>query len=107
LPFIAILSGWVTAEVGRQPWVVYGVLRTADALTPFLSAQTVLVSLAVYGTVYTFIFTFGTYYIYRLLRTGPVGSLGLPPIGAVPNRPMSVIDEQRAMPTSRHLPAGE
>jgi cytochrome d ubiquinol oxidase subunit I len=107
LPFIAILSGWVTAEVGRQPWVVYGVLRTADGVTPFLSAQTVMVSLAVYCVVYTFIFTFGTYYIYRLLRTGPVGSLGAPPIGAVPNRPMSVINEQRATPTSRHVPAGE
>jgi cytochrome d ubiquinol oxidase subunit I len=107
LPFIAILSGWVTAEVGRQPWVVYGVLRTADAMTPFLAAQTVLVSLIVYCIVYTFIFAFGTYYIYRLLRTGPVGSLGMPPIGAVPNRPMSVINEQPATPTSRHLPAGE
>jgi cytochrome d ubiquinol oxidase subunit I len=106
LPFIAILSGWVTAEVGRQPWVVYGVLRTADAVTPFLAAQTVLVSLAVYCIVYTFIFTFGIYYIYRLLRTGPVGSLGLPPIGAVPNRPMSVVNEQSATPTSHHAPAG-
>jgi cytochrome d ubiquinol oxidase subunit I len=36
LPFIAILTGWYTAEVGRQPWVVYGVLRTAEAMTPFL-----------------------------------------------------------------------
>src|SRR5215469_12676211 len=39
LPFIAILSGWVTAEVGRQPWVVYGLLRTADAMTPFLTSR--------------------------------------------------------------------
>jgi cytochrome bd-type quinol oxidase subunit 1 len=39
LPFIAILTGWHTAEVGRQPWVVYGVLRTADAMTPFLTAR--------------------------------------------------------------------
>jgi len=39
LPFIAVLTGWYTAEVGRQPWVVYGVLRTADAVTPFLTAR--------------------------------------------------------------------
>src|SRR5712671_6895496 len=39
LPFIAILTGWFTAEVGRQPWTVYGVLRTADSLTPFLTAR--------------------------------------------------------------------
>src|ERR1700737_4671692 len=38
LPFVAILTGWYTAEVGRQPWVVYGALRTADAVTPFLTA---------------------------------------------------------------------
>jgi cytochrome d ubiquinol oxidase subunit I len=107
LPYIAILSGWVTAEVGRQPWVVYGVLRTADAVTPFLTAQTALVSLVVYCVVYTFIFAFGTYYIYRLLRTGPEGRLILPPTAAVPNRPMSVVDEHRLTPAARHLPAGE
>ena len=39
LPLIAILTGWYTAEVGRQPWTVYGVLRTADAVTPFLTAR--------------------------------------------------------------------
>ena len=92
LPFIAILTGWFTAEVGRQPWVVYGVLRTADALTPFLTARTAAISLVVFCSVYSFIFAFGIYYIYRLLRAGPVGLLGLPPIAAVPNRPMSVAD---------------
>src|SRR5262249_50004147 len=38
-PFVAILTGWFTAEVGRQPWVVYGVLRTANAMTPFLTPR--------------------------------------------------------------------
>jgi len=107
LPFIAILSGWVTAEVGRQPWVVYGVLRTADAMTPFLTARTVAVSLAVYCVVYSFIFAFGTYYIYRLLRAGPVESLVRPPAAAVPNRPMSVVEEHHLTPTAHHVPAGE
>ncbi len=107
LPHIAILSGWVTAEVGRQPWVVYGVLRTADAMTPFLTARTAAVSLAVYCLVYSFIFAFGTYYIYRLLRAGPEGRLVLPPAAAVPNRPMSVVDEHHLTPTAHHVPAGE
>jgi cytochrome d ubiquinol oxidase subunit I len=108
LPFISILSGWVTAEVGRQPWVVYGVLRTADALTPFLTARTVEISLAVYCVVYSFVFAFGTYYIYRLLRAGPVGSLVRPPATAVPNRPMSVVEEHHLTPTASHqVPAGE
>ena len=106
LPFIAILTGWFTAEVGRQPWVVYGVLRTADAMTPFLTAQAVTVSLVVFCAVYVFIFSFGTFYIYRLLRAGPVGSLVLPPTAAVPNRPMSVVDARPTRGLGHHV-AGE
>jgi cytochrome bd ubiquinol oxidase subunit I len=106
LPFIAILTGWITAEVGRQPWVVYGVLRTAEAVTPFLTARTAAVSLAVYCVVYSFIFAFGTYYIYRLLREGPAGRLVVPPVTAVPNRPMSVVHEHQLTPP-RHVAAGE
>ena len=104
LPYIAILTGWYTAEVGRQPWAIYGVLRTADAMTPFLTAPAALVSLLVFCTVYAFIFIFGVFYIYKLLRAGPVGPLILPPAGAVPNRPMSVINDPIG---SRQLPAGE
>jgi cytochrome d ubiquinol oxidase subunit I len=105
LPFVAILTGWFTAEVGRQPWTVYGVLRTADAMTPFLSAQTAAISLVVFCAVYSFIFAFGVFYIYRLLRTGPAGQLVLPPRVAMPNRPMSVVDGHGA--AVRHAPAGE
>src|SRR5262245_64267208 len=50
--FIAILCGWFTAEVGRQPWVVYGLLRTVDAVTPSLRTGDVLVSLVGYVLVY-------------------------------------------------------
>ena len=107
LPFIAILSGWVTAEVGRQPWVVYGLLRTADAMTPFLTSRAAATSLAVYCVVYSLIFAFGIFYIYRLLRAGPEGRLVLPPAAAVPNRPMSVVDEDRLTPAAHHVPAGE
>ncbi len=91
LPFIAILTGWFTAEVGRQPWVVYRVLRTADAVTPFLTAREATISLAVFCTIYTLIFAFGIFYIYRLLHAGPVGHLIEPAIAAVPNRPMSLV----------------
>jgi cytochrome d ubiquinol oxidase subunit I len=101
LPFIAILTGWYTAEVGRQPWVVYGVLRTADAMTPFLTAGAALVSLLVFCAVYAFIFIFGVFYIYQILRAGPVGPLIQPPAEAVPNRPMSVVTG------SHQLTAGE
>jgi cytochrome bd ubiquinol oxidase subunit I len=107
LPFVAILTGWYTAEVGRQPWTVYGVLRTAQSLTPFLTTRQVTISLVVFCVVYSFIFAFGTYYIYRLLRAGPEGRLVLPPAAAIPNRPMSVVDEHRLTPAARHVAAGE
>ena len=70
-PSVAIIAGWYTAEVGRQPWVVYGLLRTADAHTPTLTTSDVLTSLIGYVVVYAVIYSFGLYYIYHLLRDGP------------------------------------
>jgi cytochrome d ubiquinol oxidase subunit I len=69
--FVAVLAGWFTAEVGRQPWVVYGLLRTKDAVSPSLTTADVLFSLIAYIAVYVTIYSFGFYYIYRLLRDGP------------------------------------
>ncbi|WP_426418947.1 cytochrome ubiquinol oxidase subunit I [Bradyrhizobium genosp. A] len=106
LPFIATLTGWFTAEVGRQPWVVYGVVRTADAITPFLTTPVALTSLIIFCALYTFIFAFGIYYIYRLLRAGPVGFGTLPPSGTIPSPPLSVDDELDTAGVL-HLPAGE
>ena len=100
LPFIAIITGWFTAEVGRQPWVVYGVLRTADAMTPFLTIRQATISLVIFCAVYAFIFLFGTFYIYRLIRNGPVRKLFETPHLAVPNRPMSLADEEPIQPPS-------
>jgi cytochrome d ubiquinol oxidase subunit I len=68
-------------------------LRTADAVTPFLTARAATVSLVSFCAVYAFIFLFGTFYIYRLIRTGPVGELFAAPRIAVPNRPMSLANE--------------
>jgi hypothetical protein len=60
-----------------------------------------LSSLIVFCSVYTFIFAFGVVYIYRLLRTGPTGGLVVPAPGAVPQRPLSIVDEplERPVPT--------
>jgi cytochrome d ubiquinol oxidase subunit I len=98
LPFIATLTGWFTAETGRQPWTVYGVLRTADAVTPFLTTREATISLVAFCVVYTLIFAFGILYIYQLLRAGPIGNLALPPLAASPNRPMSVVGPPMAVP---------
>jgi cytochrome d ubiquinol oxidase subunit I len=72
LGFAAVIAGWVTTEVGRQPWVVYGLMRTRDAVTPSLAGADVLVSLAVYVAAYVAIFGAGGYFLVRLLRAGPV-----------------------------------
>ena len=79
--FVAVLAGWFTAEVGRQPWVVWGLLRTADALTPTLTGAQVLATLVGYVIVYSFIFVFGARYIYRLLREGPTAADATPATG--------------------------
>ena len=90
LGFIATLTGWFTAEVGRQPWVVYGVLRTADAATPFLTSREVAFSLILFAVVYLFIFLAGTVYIYRLLRAGPAKTPIVIAGDTNPKRPMSL-----------------
>jgi cytochrome d ubiquinol oxidase subunit I len=70
LGFIAVLAGWFTAEVGRQPWTVYGVLRTADAVSP-VPGGSVLTSLILFVLVYGIVFGAGLYYIAQLVRRGP------------------------------------
>jgi cytochrome d ubiquinol oxidase subunit I len=67
---IAILAGWVTTEVGRQPYVVYGLMRTAEARSP-IATPGVAGSLAAFAVVYFVVFGFGIYYVLRLIAAGP------------------------------------
>ena len=60
LGFIAVLAGWTTTEVGRQPWTVYGLLRTADSVSPSLTGADVLISLVGYIVVYLIMFPAGS-----------------------------------------------
>ena len=69
--FVAVLAGWMVTEVGRQPWVVYGVLRTRDAVSPVIASQ-VATSLLAYVVVYSIVFTAGALFILRLMAEGPV-----------------------------------
>ena len=68
--FIAVLSGWITTEVGRQPYTVYGVLRTIDSASP-LDAPAVAISLAIFAVVYFIVFGAGLFYILRLMASPP------------------------------------
>jgi len=87
LGFIAILAGWMVTEIGRQPWVVHGVLRTAEATSPVLTS-TVAISLALFVLVYCVVFGMGVLYIRRLLQKGPTPAAHGPD-GALPSRPLA------------------
>ena len=91
LGFIAVIAGWVTTEVGRQPWVVYGLLRTRDAVTPSLAASDVAASLLVYVLAYVLIFGAGLLFMARLVRRGFEPGAGREPQAPVATaaRPLS------------------
>ena len=65
--FVAVLAGWITTEVGRQPFTVYGLLRTSDSLAP-VEAPAVAASLTAFIIVYFFVFGAGTFYILRMMN---------------------------------------
>ena len=69
--FVALLTGWWVAEVGRQPWVVQGLMRTSQAASP-LPAGSVLASLVTFVVVYIGIFGAGLWYLFKLFRDGPL-----------------------------------
>jgi cytochrome d ubiquinol oxidase subunit I len=68
--FIAVIAGWVTTEVGRQPFLVYGLLRTADARSP-VAAPAVAASLLAFVVVYFAVFGVGIWYMLRLMGKPP------------------------------------
>ncbi len=69
--FVAVLAGWITTEVGRQPWTVYGLLRTADSVAASHSAATVATSLLAFVVVYFALFGAGVFYLLRLMAAPP------------------------------------
>jgi cytochrome d ubiquinol oxidase subunit I len=68
--FIAVLAGWFVTEIGRQPYIVYGLLKTAEAVSP-VSAGPIAISLLAFIVVYVFVFGAGSYYILKLIVKGP------------------------------------
>ncbi|MBN3852189.1 cytochrome ubiquinol oxidase subunit I [Paraburkholderia sp. Ac-20340] len=67
---VALLAGWITTEVGRQPWTVYGVVRTIDSVSP-IGAQQAGVSLLIFVIVYFLVFGTGVYYMLKMMSKGP------------------------------------
>jgi cytochrome d ubiquinol oxidase subunit I len=95
--FVAVIAGWTTAEVGRQPWVVYGVMRTARALSP-ISTQEVQASLIGFLVVYAVIFTAGVLYVLRLMAEGPVFVEPSPAGPRAPGTPLAAAPEDPEAP---------
>ena len=71
LPYIAAQLGWIVAEVGRQPWIVYGVLKTADAVSKNISTLQVLTSLIGFTFLYGFLGVIDIYLLFKYARKGP------------------------------------
>lgn len=103
---VAILAGWYTTEIGRQPWIIYGIMRTAEGVSPHSVAQ-VGITLAVFGVVYLVVFGAGTLYLLQLMALPPHS----PPAGEAaeggpgehrhPMRPISAAHEGDADRDSR------
>ncbi|MBZ9601397.1 cytochrome ubiquinol oxidase subunit I [Phyllobacterium chamaecytisi] len=100
LGFIATLTGWFTAEVGRQPWTVYGLLRTEHAVTPSLTVGQVAISFALFAVIYSIISVAGVIYVYRLLRIGPAEATESIGDGANFKRPLAMTGGSPGTPPS-------
>lgn len=70
LGFIASIAGWLTAEMGRQPWVAYGLMRTHEAVSK-VGAEEVIISLILLILAYGVVFGFYLYYLFKMIRQGP------------------------------------
>jgi len=69
--FVAVIAGWAVTEVGRQPWTVYGLLRTAASVSPSLTGRDVIISLLAYMAAYLFMYPAGLFLMLRIVRAGP------------------------------------
>jgi len=90
--FVAVIAGWVVTESGRQPWIAYGILRTADAISP-VPAASIASTLAMFIVIYGIVFTMGLYYINRLIVNGPQGRAVETPEEGTPSNPLSAATE--------------
>ena len=71
LGFVAVIAGWITTEIGRQPWVVAGLMRTADSGSPTVQASEVATSLALFIGVYSLLLVVFIGVVLMLIRKGP------------------------------------
>jgi cytochrome d ubiquinol oxidase subunit I len=95
LPIVACILGWMTTEVGRQPWIVQGQLRTVDAVSSTVSTGEVAVTLAVLAVIYTGVFVAWLSVVRRIVRKGPESALAA--AGEDPAQPAAPPDQGSAL----------
>lgn len=95
--FVAVLAGWITTEVGRQPYTVFGLLRTADSVAP-IDAPAVATSLLAFIIVYFTVFGAGTWYILRMMNKAPggVGPVAGAPLRAAGTTPVASVSPEKS-----------
>ena len=97
LGYIAVEAGWIVREVGRQPWTVYGLIRTSDAAS-HLPASNVVGSLTAFAVVYTILFICALYFASRIIRSGPNFDLPVPRVKKpedLDSKPAEFVPNQR------------
>jgi cytochrome bd ubiquinol oxidase subunit I len=93
LPFVAVIAGWFVTEVGRQPWIIQGMMTVQEGLTPSLAGWMALVTLIGYIAVYAVVFLSGLYYLRKVIRGGPESvDEAHERITGTPKRPWSAVN---------------
>ena len=102
--FVAVIAGWITTEVGRQPYTIYGLMRTAESVSP-LNAPAVAASLIAFVIVYFAVFGMGTWYLLRLMSRAPQPHEPDPP--HTPSHAAGITPASAFTPPSLTPPRGE
>jgi cytochrome d ubiquinol oxidase subunit I len=71
LPHIAHETGWIAAEVGRQPWIIYKLMKTADGASVVVSANQLVFSLIMFFLIYSLLFAMFVYLFFKIVKNGP------------------------------------
>jgi cytochrome d ubiquinol oxidase subunit I len=101
---VAILAGWLTTEIGRQPWIVYGLMRTSEAVSPH-GAAPVALTLAIFIVVYFTVFGTGSWYLLKIIAKGPETGESQDPVEGGPGQPRTPARPMSAAP-EQALPSG-
>ena len=94
-PQVANQAGWMTAEVGRQPWIVHGLMRTAEGVSPLLTSQQVIVSLVLFTVIYILLFGVFVFLLNDKIQHGPEPKETAGALALLPGRLIDVLQQRK------------